>query len=217
MIALCCTTAVSAQQVTLTPEAGISAIYRNGYGSSWRPAPKVGISAEFSISEHFSISSGLHYTFRGYTIDDGGTYSNKEAQWIENVSLTRHLLQIPVMAKFTWTMRNNSRFFIEAGPYVGYYIKNHFTSNPIYLTNTPNTNYGEYPGIGTDVNGNTNTFLYQHGRNFDWGASAVIGVEVQRWVIKLQYEMSLGKESKEDSFGANYHSLNLSVGYKIRP
>ena len=56
---------------------------------------------------------------------------------------------------------------------------------------------------------------YQHARNFDWGMTSAVGIENRRWTVKLQYEISLGKESKNDNIGVNYNSLTLSVGYKL--
>ena len=47
------------------------------------------------------------------------------------------------------------------------------------------------------------------------GMTSAVGIENRRWTVKLQYEMSLGKESKNDNIGVNYNSLTLSVGYKL--
>lgn len=91
---------VSAQNITLSPETGISVVRRIPYEKDWSPAAKVGVSADFNLTKHFSIESGLFYTFRHYQIDDGGIYSNEDATWIETVSRTRHFLQLPVLAKF---------------------------------------------------------------------------------------------------------------------
>ena len=70
--------------------------------------------------------------------------------------------------------------------------------------------------MGESAEGGSNQFLYQHARNFDWGMTSAVGIENRRWTVKLQYEMSLGKESKNDNIGVNYNSLTLSVGYKLK-
>ena len=94
-------------------------------------------------------------------------------------------------------------------------LKNHIDSNPYYLT-MPSSGWVEgYPGVGESAEGGSNQFLYQHARNFDWGMTSAVGIENRRWTVKLQYEMSLGKESKNDNIGVNYNSLTLSVGYKL--
>ena len=79
---------LSAQNITLSPEAGVSVVRRPPYGEDWRPAAKVGVAVDFNLTKHFGIESGLFYTFRHYKIDDGGIYSNDDATWMETVSRT---------------------------------------------------------------------------------------------------------------------------------
>lgn len=210
-----CSMWANAQRVTWATEAGLSAIQRTGYGECWRPSTRLGISADYNVNNMFSMKSGLYYTFRGYSVNNGGTYSNGDATWIENVSQTRHFLQVPILAKFSIHSNNSTKFFFEIGPYIGYCIKNHIDSNPYYLT-MPSSGWIEgYPGVEESAEGGSNQFLYQHARNFDWGMASAVGLENRRWTVKLQYEMSLGKESKNDNIGVNYNSLTLSVGYKL--
>ncbi len=66
-----------------------------------------------------------------------------------------------------------------------------------------------------DAWGNDNLYLYDEARRFDWGVSSNIGIKIHHWYAKLQYDLSLGKEGKNDVIGANYHTLTLSVGYKF--
>ena len=125
--------ALHAQHVTLAPEAGVSAVMRGGWGQSWRPSAKIGVSADFNLTKHFAIESGLFYTFRGYTIDHGGIYSNDNATWMENVSQTRHFLQVPVLAKFKWNVGKQTKMFFGVGPYVGFCLKNKIGGDPYFL------------------------------------------------------------------------------------
>lgn len=92
-----CSMWANAQRVTWATEAGLSAIQRTGYGECWRPSTRLGISADYNVNNMFSMKSGLYYTFRGYSVNNGGTYSNGDATWIENVSQTRHFLQVPIL------------------------------------------------------------------------------------------------------------------------
>lgn len=210
--------ALHAQHVTLAPEAGISAVQRYAWGQSWRPSAKIGVSADFNLTNHFAIESGLFYTFRGYSIQNGGTFSNGDATWIEKVSQTRHFLQVPVLAKFKWSLNKNTKMFFGVGPYVGFCLKNKFDSNPYFMNGTYPSKYEQYYDgfvYGEDERGYSNLYLYQEARNFDWGLSANVGIETNNWYVKLQYDLSLGKEGKNDVIGANYHSLTLSTGYKF--
>lgn len=207
-----------AQNVTLAPEFGLSAVQRHGWGQGWRPSAKVGVSADFNLSDYFAIESGLFYTFRGYSIANGGIYSNENSTWMESVSQTRHFLQIPVLAQFKWALNKNTKMFFGAGPYVAFCLRNKFESNAYFINGTyPGKDEQYYDGFvyGEDAMGNSNLFLYEKARNFDWGFTSNIGIEINDWYAKLQYDLSLGKEGKNDVIGANYHSLTLSVGYKF--
>ncbi len=190
-----------AQNVTLAPEAGISAVQRHGWGQGWRPSAKMGVSVDLDLNTHFAIESGLFYTFRGYTITNGGTYSNENSRWIENVSQTRHFLQIPVMAKFKWSLNKNTKIFWGIGPYVAFCLKNKFESNPYFLEGSYEQYYDDFM-YGEDAMGNSNFFLYEESRSFDWGVSSNVGVETGNWYVKLQYDLSFGKEDDNGVIGA---------------
>lgn len=118
-----CSMWANAQCVTWATEAGLSAIQRTGYGECWRPSTRLGISADYNVNNVFSMKSGLYYTFRGYSVNNGVTYSNGDATWIENVSQTRHFLQVPIWVKISIHSNNSTKFFFEIGPYIGYCIK----------------------------------------------------------------------------------------------
>lgn len=204
---------IARAQLTVTPEVGISAVKRNGFGEGWRPGVKIGAALEYQITPKlFSIESGLFYAQRGYSILDG-PYSNDGTKWMEDVSQTRHFLQLPVLAKFSWQVDKDTKFFLAAGPYIGLCLKNKINSDPRVFEFTTNP---QPPSIGHTEFGSSNQYLYEHARNFDWGLSAATGMEVKRWVIKLQYDLSLGKESKGDVIGANYHTVTISAGYKFK-
>ena len=161
----------------------------------------MGVSVDLDLNTHFAIESGLFYTFRGYTITNGGTYSNENSRWIENVSQTRHFLQIPVMAKFKWSLNKNTKIFWGIGPYVAFCLKNKFESNPYFLEGSYEQYYDDVM-YGEDAMGNSNLFLYEESRSFDWGVSSNVGVETGNWYVKLQYDLSFGKEDDNGVIGA---------------
>lgn len=53
---------------------------------------------------------------RGYSTN-AGRFSNDNAEWFERVSETRHFLQIPVIAKFSWNIAQDTQMFFGVGPY----------------------------------------------------------------------------------------------------
>ena len=126
--------------------------------------------------------------------------------------------QLPVLAKFHWQVNKDTKVFFGVGPYIGVCLKTKLDGNQRLIEGTfPGTMQQYYDGFvyGKDEWGNSNLFLYDKDRKFDWGVAANIGVEVRNWYTKLQYDLSLGKEGKGDVIGANYHTLTLSAGYKF--
>lgn len=56
---------------------------------------------------------------------------------------------------------------------------------------------------------------YSYDKGFDWGVVGNIGVEKNRLLVKLGYDLSLSKESAIDKIAPNYHTLTLSAGYRF--
>lgn len=218
-----CFTAAQAQ-VSITPEIGLGTNYRSAFEAGWTPTIKAGASVEFPLSsEVFSLESGLFYMRRGYE-ELTEPFSNEGGAWIERVKVNRHLLQVPIKAKFSWKVGRDVKLFCGVGAYVGYYVGDHYKSERYF---TDNSSYdGGYDDWymdrfyddGVNAAGRKASVVLKErydADNFDWGVTAEVGVETNRWVMKAGYDLSLGKESSADPVAANYHTLTLSVGYKF--
>ena len=106
-------------QVSVTPEVGIGANMRtNLVDNKWKPTVKVGAAVEFPVSRVFSFQTGLYYMQKGFS-DITPAYSNASARWMENVTVKRHLLQVPIMAKLTWQVGEKTSLFWAGGMYIG--------------------------------------------------------------------------------------------------
>ena len=147
---------------------------------------KIGAAVEYAIKPNFSIESGLYYTQRG----DNWLYTSPDHVISEDVTTVRHLIQLPVMARFSWEVAKDTRLFISVGPYVGAYVADKWKDCHYYE--------------GGDI-----------GNWFDWGLSASGGVEIGRWFFRLGYDLSLGGYGGGDNINANYHQVKHSVGYKF--
>lgn len=232
-------------QWTITPEAGMAITKRNAFQTGWEGRPKIGVGLEYQFpSEFFALRTGLYYMQRGYSTDNGYTYypspygyyggygygygaiggyahngalgnSNDPGYMYAN-RLKRHMLQVPVMADFSFRIAEDVRLHVAAGPYVAVsmsdrgevYVSGYYPyADPGYGAS------GEAPAAGTDVPlVNPATGL----RAFDWGLSGVLGLEVKQWMFNFGYDLSLGKEYKHGSVGVNYHTVSLSLGYKFK-
>lgn len=178
---------IASAQFTVAPELGLSALSYNGAGVGWKPAIKVGASVEYMFQSNFSIESGLFYTQRGYSkalVDITHDIYKAEAP-----SLVRHLLQMPIHARYSWNIADETRLFVSAGPYIGLYLANNWKNTQLYKDS-------------------------RAGNTFDWGFSASAGVEVKRMFFRLGYDISLGNEFG-DGVAVRYNVGTLSVGYKF--
>lgn len=74
--------------------------------------------------------------------------------------------------------------------------QNHIDSNPYYLT-IPSSGLVEgYPGVGESTEGGSNQFLYQHARNFDWGMTSAVGIEIGGGQLSFNMKYHLEKNLK---------------------
>ena len=112
-------------------------------------------------------------------------------------------------------VQSECAYFRAIGPYVAYSLKDRYHRDPIVFSWGDDSTWDSSTLVGTDQFGDSSESVYQGHRSFDWGMTALVGVEAYRWTTKLQYDLSLGKESRWDQVRANYHTLSLSVGYRF--
>ena len=100
---------ISAQNVTFGAKAGLnfaSMVGDAAEGLDGRTSFHIGATAEFEISESFSIQPELLYSGQGYTYDFDGADVTGKVDYIN----------LPVMAKFYVA----DGFSVEAGPQIGF-------------------------------------------------------------------------------------------------
>ncbi len=203
-------------QWSVTPEAGMTAVNRAST-ENWDPSFKIGVSTEYAFNDFFSLQSGLHYTKRTYSFSTLYYFMDTEdlESWQIDVERNQGYLQLPVMMKIGWNVGEDVRLNLAAGPYLGYWIKSSGSAST--WVNQPEYEYYYGYGYSSGYNyGYGLLSLIDGGRKWDWGATISLGLEVKNWVMNLGYDLSLGKEYKNDSVNANYHTISLSIGYKFK-
>ncbi len=196
LLLICAFSVKSHAQWHVTPEIGLTSVKYNGVGDkNWTAGVKAGVSVEYMLHiDRLSLKSGLYYANRGYSL---GIFSEDNSPYeVSNVyELNRNFLQLPVMVNFYCPLSDEVSLFFAAGPYAAISIKDKWEGGSFKDT-------GKY-GL-------------QDPNAFDWGVSALVGIEInKRWVIQAGYDLSLGEESSNDGINANYHTLSLSIGYKF--
>lgn len=222
-VALILSTFTANAQWSVSPEAGIMAVNRTGWADGkWTSSWKLGVGVEYQFSSLFSLKSGIHYTQRKWDLPFLPWYNEKEELYISTGESKRNFLQVPIMAQLGFDLGKDIRLNVAAGPYVAYSIyHNYWYGSSGSYTNCGygDAGYGGYSNYGYGY-GYTTPYEYpnpfSHLRNFDWGVSFAVGLEVKNLYFNLGYDISLAEESKYNGVGANYHTLSLTVGYKFK-
>lgn len=205
-------------QFSVSPEMGMTAVKRNlGYSpweQPWKAGFKLGLGVEYQFSPLFSLKSGVHYTQRGFDLPLAPWHDEEGKLSISTGDSQRHFLQVPLMVQLGWDLKKDVRLTVGAGGYAAYCL-HHSYGYGNYSNFSRGGHYGYgYGGYGASYGGMYDPF--GDVRSFDWGTSIEAGLEVNNWLIKAGYDLSLGKEYKDGKIEANYHSLSLTVGYKFR-
>lgn len=207
----------------------------------WRAGWKPGIGIHFHPrSEKFAFQTGLYYTQRGYELTYLQSYPKDESFIVDDIRITRSYLQVPVLLRFSWKVTDNVRMFTAFGPYFAWMLGDEkrsykgsrlgYKDYEVAVPEDPDDfdfGYGYwgqppkwlYPyDIYDDYygSGSTTPYRYNNDSKFDWGTSISLGVEYHRLAITASWDASFGKATTYDSPRLNYHTLSLSVGYKIK-
>lgn len=184
-------------QWSVTPEVGIAAIKNNGFGGDgWIIGPKTGVGLGYQFNHNMGLKSGLYYAQRGFSMDGVYEPTGEYHAAHSEIKFRRHFLQIPFLFNYSCPLNNDVVLNFAAGPYIALSVKDHWNESALIETYMPD--------------------LMGDNRIFDWGVSASAGVEIKKkWIINLNYDLSLGEESENDGLNANYHTVGLSVGYKF--
>lgn len=140
---------------------------------------KAGLSYEFGLSESFSVIPGVEFVSKGYSEEaiDG------------DIRMT--YLQIPVFAAYKFSVSDNMKLAIKAGPYASYGL---FGSD-----------------IEWDYEETTNVF--DAFEKFDAGVIAGLSLEISDFVIGAEYSRGLTKLDSE--LKAYNQTFGLTFGYKF--
>ena len=112
VVALALTTlTMSAQEdykITVKAGVGLSSLVGSDADTKLSVAYKVGISYDLALSEKFLIIPGLELSAKGFKSD------------LVDGKVTMTYLQVPVFAAYKFSIDNDVKLAIKAGPYVSY-------------------------------------------------------------------------------------------------
>lgn len=163
---------------------GFSSIAGGDAETDLKFAYKVGASYDISCGGSFYITPGLEFANKGFKSDN------------VDGSINMFYVQVPVLAQYKVSLSDKASLGIKVGPYVAYGL----TGSDIVW----------YDG-GTS--GTSNVFGDDGYDRFDFGLSAGVSFEFNKFVVGAQYTRGLIKLA--DGYSQFNQDFGLIVGYRF--
>ncbi len=147
---------------------------------------QVGPVAEFELQENLFLNTGLLYSLKGCKIKMdvyGTSYESTE---------TLNYLEVPVYLAYKFVASETSKFFVQAGPYLGYALSGKEKMN----------------GETTDI-----TFGDGGAKRIDFGLGFGLGLEFGRFVPSINYQLGLANINDGTDTKLKNKVLQISVNY----
>lgn len=158
------------------------------------PGFQLGVGMDYGFSENWSLQSGLMISSKGYKFDYKDEYYN------ESYKARPIYLDIPILAAYKFNISDNTKFVINAGPYLAF-------------------------GLGGkckyDEGGDYKLFKGEDGddaemKRFDLGIQYGIGLEIsEHYLVNLTGQNGFISPNNIDGF-EDYKNMTFSIGVGYR-
>ena len=204
-----------AQNIVIKTGLNLSTMYFKNYSGTYNDdfelAPRFlfGITKGFTITESFSLESGLLFSSKGYKIDTYypvPTYSGEYLPIYESAIL--NYIDMPISLKFTTSIKKIQIFGI-LGPYIAIGLSGKVSRKEYNIDGQGGLVYDgtiDYTGkIGKDG----------QWKRFDYGMQAGVGVIIQKIAFRINYSYGLANIAQYEDTTNKNRILGLSLGYII--
>ena len=194
-ILFCLSQAISANDFSFAPAAGIVISHPKGYHT--QVGFSIGVKTMYSLSDklnRFYLSPGLSLVSRGWK-DYIYDINDHKKEWICHP----YYIEMPINIGYEWNI-NNLGLLLEVGPYIALGL---FGSSE----------------IGNDSELKiSNIFSSNLYKRFDFGYKLNVGAVLHRWQITIGISHSLQKPSKDEwqEINPKDFSYHISFSYRIQ-
>lgn len=164
-----------------------------------KPGFHFGLMSDFTLSDQFSLETGLLLSHRGFKIKESGSYEFDGQQIPYSVELkySAYYLTLPFTAKMRFPLNRDTDFYVQAGGYVGYGL---FGNGEFSLTDN-----GEKESDKEKED-------WEYTSRIDAGLTVGTGVEINSLLLGVFYDLGLVPVFDGEGY---YSNLNLSLGYRL--
>ena len=164
----------------------------------------IGATAEFPLTEIFSLETGLLLSTKGFIFRNQLNELNIGFNYESKVNLSTLYLDIPVTAKASSYIGGTKIYFVF-GPYVGIGLSGTIKGGEIVDGVT--TSYENDIEWGSDIDSDF--------KRMDFGLIIGTGVELNSIQIGLNYSLGLANIFPQNNVKFRNRVLGISVGYKF--
>jgi len=170
--------------------------------------PKIGFHlggcVEFPLTNHFSIAPGLLFSNIGEKQKYVGVLSEPFTKKIDITNL--YYLDLPINGKLSFNI-SKSRFFVSAGPYVGFGLFGKYNQKL-----TPSTDLNTKSNIDWGNDPYNNEF-----RRLDYGINAAVGLNRKSYSLNIFYSYGIADIQAFDANKSRTKNrvLGISLGYSL--
>ena len=174
---------------------------------------RLGCIIDIPFTNNLYLQPGIFYAMNGTKISataNGQDANGNPASVNENVAFHVNTIEVPVNVLYKFGVPGTGRFFIGAGPFVGYNFGGHIKASGSANGNTASAN--EKLHFGNDANNDAE-------KNIDYGVGVNLGYEMANGLLfRLRYQLGLANLAVESSGAGNLSSIKSSsfgvnVGY----
>jgi len=155
-------------------------------GMSISPKSIVGIHigpvVEFKLQESLYFNTGILYSLKGCKADFEGVNSTEKLNYLE----------IPLNIAYKFATSETSKFFVQAGPYLGYALSGKDKTD----------------GETTDIE-----FGDGGAKRFDFGVGIGLGLEFGQLVPSVNYQLGLANINDDTDIKLKNKVFQISVAY----
>lgn len=190
----------------------ISTISAKAGGQSYSPGMSIGFhvgpTASIGLSEHFALMPAILFSLKGAKIDEDQTDPLFGTTHVE-ASTTFNYLEVPVNVAYMFGAEGGGRFFVYAGPYLGYCFGGKTKEDITYPNGGPSLSIEQSLEVGNDM-------TQDHVRPLDYGVNAGVGYLLPMGLFfRAQYGLGLANtvpEGNSDNYTKN-RVIGVSVGF----
>jgi len=185
----CFSGAISAQELTYGPEAGVNLANVSGDmpNTSMKLGLKAGAVVNIPAGGGFYLQPGLFFSQKGFKTEILGIKATTNINYIE----------LPVNVLYRFDLGNAGGIFVSAGMYAAFATNGKVKSGDM----SHNIEFGSDAG---------------EMKRFDYGANFGLGYETPWGVyVRGQYGLGLANVSADDDFSMKNNTIQITLGYLL--